>query len=53
MGRLAVERLRVEELEGDIAVECGVVGGIDDTHPTGPDGLVDAVATQPLADHDS
>ena len=43
---LAVERVRVEELQSHFAVECRIVRAIDDTHPAGPDGVDDAVAAE-------
>ena len=47
----ALERLRVEKLQGDVPVQRHIVRAIHDAHATGPDGFDDFVAAECLADH--
>ena len=39
----------VDELDGDLAVELGVVGGVDDAHAAGAEALEDDVASEQFA----
>ena len=38
-GRLIVQRVRMEQLQGHFTFEHRIVGAVDDTHPAGPEGV--------------
>src|SRR5262249_24598088 len=48
-GAAGAEVLDAQELEGDLAVQLGIVGGVDDPHAAGADEAEDDVATYRLA----
>ncbi len=45
-GRLIVQRVCMEQLQGHFTFEHRIMRAVDDTHPAGPEGVKDAVATQ-------
>jgi hypothetical protein len=47
--RVGAGAVRIQDLEGDLAVQLGVVRAIDHSHGAAPDALQDSVATQLLA----